>query len=125
MRNRGFGELESVIMDRIWDRDAPTTVREIFDEMVRHREIAYTTVMSTMDNLHTKGWLERERDGKAYRYWATLTREQHTARLMGEALASGGQTDLVLHHFVEQMDPHESDRLRKALQRLTRKPHRG
>jgi hypothetical protein len=43
-----------------------------------------------MDNLHTKGWLARERDGKAYRYWPTLTREQHSAQLMRAALDEGG-----------------------------------
>ncbi|MCH9729121.1 MAG: BlaI/MecI/CopY family transcriptional regulator, partial [Actinomycetia bacterium] len=71
MRVRGFGELEAVVMDRIWDRDptTPTTVRDVFDQLVTERNIAYTTVMSTMDNLHTKGWLTRERDGKAYQYW--------------------------------------------------------
>lgn len=90
MRVRGFGELEAVVMDRIWDRDGTTTVREIFDELAAEREIAYTTVMSTMDNLHTKGWLERERDGKAYRYWPALTREQHSAQLMREVFDAGG-----------------------------------
>lgn len=66
VRTRGFGELEAVVMDRIWNRgpDTSTTVREIFDELTTERAIAYTTVMSTMDNLHTKGWLARERDGK-------------------------------------------------------------
>jgi predicted transcriptional regulator len=56
VRIRGFGELEAVIMDRIWRRDSaiPTTVRELFDELAAERTIAYTTVMSTMDNLHTK-----------------------------------------------------------------------
>jgi hypothetical protein len=63
VRVRGFGELEAVVMDRIWNRDGTTTVREIFDGLAAEREIAYTTVMSTMDNLHTKGWLARERDG--------------------------------------------------------------
>ena len=117
MRIRGFGELEAVIMDRIWNRDAQksTTVREIFDELAAERDIAYTTVMSTMDNLHTKGWLARERDRKAYHYWATLTREQHSARLMREALHAGGRSDLVLTHFLEQISPQESARLRAAL----------
>ncbi len=117
MRIRGFGELEAVIMDRIWNRgqDTSTTVREVFDELATERDIAYTTVMSTMDNLHTKGWLTRKRDGKAYRYWATLTREQHSARLMREALDGGGRPDLVLSHFVEQIGPEESARLRAAL----------
>jgi predicted transcriptional regulator len=124
VRVRGFGELEAVVMDRIWNQDGTTTVREIFDELAAEREIAYTTVMSTMDNLHTKGWLARERDGKAYRYWPTLTREQHSAQLMREALDGGGRSDLVLSHFLEQISPEESARLRNALQRLARRARR-
>jgi predicted transcriptional regulator len=120
VRIRGFGELEAVIMDRVWSRDSaiPTTVRELFDELATERNIAYTTVMSTMDNLHTKGWLARERDGKAYRYWPTLSREQHSARLMREALDGGGSPELVLQHFVEQIGAEESERLRSVLRRL-------
>jgi predicted transcriptional regulator len=124
VRVRGFGELEAVVMDRIWNQDGTTTVREIFDELAAEREIAYTTVMSTMDNLHTKGWLARERDGKAYRYWPTLTREQHSAQLMREALDGGGRSDLVLSHFLEQISAEESARLRAALQRLARRARR-
>ncbi|CPX19526.1 transcriptional regulator BlaI [Mycobacteroides abscessus subsp. abscessus] len=118
VRSRGFGELETVVMDRVWDRGADTTtVREVFDELAADRDIAYTTVMSTMDNLHTKGWLQRERDGKAYRYWAALTREQHSARLMSQALDAGGKPDLVLTHFLAQIGPQESERLRAMLRR--------
>ncbi len=126
MRARGFGELEAVIMDRIWDRgpDMSVTVRDVFDQLVAERDIAYTTVMSTMDNLHTKAWLRRERDGKAYRYWAILSREEHGARLMREALERGGRHDLVLSHFVEQIGPEESAGLREALRRLSRRTER-
>jgi predicted transcriptional regulator len=124
VRVRGFGELEAVVMDHIWDRDGTTTVREIFDELAAKREIAYTTVMSTMDNLHTKGWLARERDGKAYRYWPTLIREQHSAQLMREVFDAGGCSELVLSHFLEQISPEESARLRHALQRLARRTRR-
>ncbi|MEV0947445.1 BlaI/MecI/CopY family transcriptional regulator [Rhodococcus sp. NPDC049939] len=118
MRVRGFGELEAVVMDRIWDRAAATTVREIFDEVSEHRELAYTTVMSTMDNLYRKGWLAREKTGKAFSYWPTLTREEHSARLMRDAFEGGGRTDLVMAHFVEQISDEESASLRAALQRL-------
>jgi predicted transcriptional regulator len=125
VRIRGFGELEAVIMERLWRRDPePTTVREIFDELAAERTIAYTTVMSTMDNLHTKGWLARARDGKAYRYWPTLSREQHSARLMREALNAGGRPDLVLQHFVEHMTAEESTRLRAALRALSKGANR-
>ncbi|WP_369829813.1 MULTISPECIES: BlaI/MecI/CopY family transcriptional regulator [Mycobacteriaceae] len=127
VRARGFGELEAVIMERIWNRgpETTTTVREIFEELAAERDIAYTTVMSTMDNLHSKGYLARERDGKAYRYWPTLTREQHSASLMRQALNSGGQPDLVLSYFLEQIGPQESARLRAALRRPRKRAAKG
>ncbi|ORA39299.1 BlaI/MecI/CopY family transcriptional regulator [Mycobacterium aquaticum] len=126
MRTRGFGELEAVVMDRIWNHNPETvTVRDIFDELAAERQIAYTTVMSTMDNLHGKGWLQRERDGRAYRYWPVMTREEHSAQLMREALDGGGRSDLVLNYFIEQIDPAESDRLREALRRLARRTSRA
>lgn len=122
-RVRGFGELEASIMDRLWNRgpDADTTVRDIFDELSVERRIAYTTVMSTMDNLFRKGWLARDRDGKAYRYRATMTREQRSANLMRDAFQAGGDADLVLNFFLDQISDEESARLRAALRKASRR----
>jgi predicted transcriptional regulator len=116
---RGFGELESVIMHLVWDHDSPVTVRELLGELRQERAIAYTTVMSTMDNLHRKGWLDRVKDGKAYRYTATASREKYSAQLMREALDGGGDTEAVLSHFVAQMGGEESEVLRSVVRRLT------
>jgi len=102
-------------MHRVWEHDGPVTVREIFDELSKTRPIAYTTVMSTMDNLHRKDWLARERDGKAYRYTAVASREEYSARLMGEALAAAGDTEAVLSHFVAAMDGGQAEALRAVL----------
>jgi predicted transcriptional regulator len=115
---RGFGELEAVVMDRVWDHDGPVTVRDLFDELREARPIAYTTVMSTMDNLHRKGWLARERDGKAYRYTAVASREEYSARLMREALAEAGDAEAVLSHFVASMDGDQAEALRAVLDRF-------
>ena len=115
----GFGDLEAVIMHRVWDHADPVTVRELFDELQQERVIAYTTVMTTMDNLHRKGWLARVKEGKAYRYTATASREEYSARLMREALDDGGDTQVVLSHFVAQMDGEESEVLRAVMRRLT------
>jgi predicted transcriptional regulator len=114
----GFGDLEAVLMQLVWDSGHPVTVRELFDGLRQERAIAYTTVMSTMDNLHRKGWLERVKDGKAYRYTPTASREEYSARLMAEALAGGGDTEAVLSHFVAQMDGEESEVLREVVRRL-------
>ena len=115
---RGFGDLEAVIMDRAWERGEPVTVRELFEELAAERTIAYTTVMSTMDNLHRKGWLDRVREGKAYRYTPTASREEYSVGLMREALADGGDAEVVLSHFVAQIGSRESDALRSALRKL-------
>src|SRR6201990_2169451 len=117
---RGFGDLEAVIMNRVWEHGRPVTVRELFDELSAERAIAYTTVMSTMDTLHRKGWLDRVKEGKAYRYTATASRAEYSARLMREALADGGDVELVLGHFVEQIGSGESDALRSVLGKLRR-----
>ncbi len=118
----GFGELEAVLMHRIWDHGGTLTVRDLFEELRAERNIAYTTVMSTMDNLHRKGWLARERDGKAYRYTPVASREEYSARLMREAMAEAGDTEAVLSHFVAQMDGTESAALRSVLAKLGRRP---
>ena len=115
---RGFGDLETVVMHRVWQHDGPVTVRELFDELRQERTIAYTTVMSTMDNLHRKGWLARIKAGKAYQYTATASQEEYSARLMREALDGGGDAELVLSHFVAQMGGAESDLLRDVVRKL-------
>jgi predicted transcriptional regulator len=115
---RGFGDLEAVIMDRVWEHADPVTVRELHDELSAERVIAYTTVMSTMDNLHRKGWLNRVKEGKAYRYSPSASREEYSARLMREALADGGDTEVVLSHFLAQIDGDESEALRSVLSKL-------
>jgi predicted transcriptional regulator len=115
---RGFGDLESVIMQMVWDHGRPVTVRELFDQLSQDRVIAYTTVMSTMDNLHRKGWLTRVKEGKAYRYTATASREEYSARLMREALAVGRDTEAVLSHFVAEIGGDESEVLRNVVRKL-------
>jgi predicted transcriptional regulator len=115
---RGFGDLEAVIMTRVWDRGIRVTVRDLVDELQRERPIAYTTVMTTMDNLHRKGWLARVKDGKAYQYTATASRAEYSARLMREALDGGGDAEMVLSHFVAQMGGPEAELLRDVVRRL-------
>src|SRR5258708_39850242 len=65
---RQLGELEAVIMDRLWEWGRPALVREVLDDLRKDRPLAYTTVMTVMENLHRKGWLRRDRDGRAWRY---------------------------------------------------------
>lgn len=115
MQQRGFGDLEATVMERVWDREDGVTVRQVFEELADTRQIAYTTVLSTLDNLHRKGWVRREREGKAYRYWPMMTREERSANLMRAAFSDGGDREAVLAFFVEQMTAEESAQLKAAL----------
>jgi predicted transcriptional regulator len=112
---RRFGELEAVIMDRLWERGRPMLVREMVDVLHDDRTPAYTTVMTVMENLNRKGWLRRERDGRAWRYEPTGSRSGYTAALMNDALATSADHRTALAHFALQMSPHDAALLRQAL----------
>jgi predicted transcriptional regulator len=112
---RVFGELEAVVMDQLWSLGGQATVREVFERLREARSIAYTTVLSTMDNLHRKGYLTREREGKAYRYHTVLSHAEHSASLMREAMSTDADRQAVLSHFVGAMSEDELARLRQIL----------
>ncbi|HTA09425.1 MAG TPA: BlaI/MecI/CopY family transcriptional regulator [Streptosporangiaceae bacterium] len=122
---RRFGELEAVIMERLWERGRPALVREILEDLSQDRAIAYTTVMTVMDNLHRKGWLRRERDGRAWRYEPTGSRSGYTAALMNEALETSADRRRALAHFALQMSPHDAAVLRDALDQALHESETG
>ena len=122
---RRFGELEAVIMDRLWELGRPVLVREMVDDLRPERALAYTTVMTVMDNLYRKGWLRRERDGRAWRYEPTGSRSGYTAALMNDALDTSTDRRTALAHFALQMSPQDAALLRDALDRALGQPETG
>lgn len=112
---RGLGELESAIMDRLWSYHRPASVRNVLEDLRRERDIAYTTVMTVMDKLHTKGLLRRKAVGRAYVYETVASKEAYTAELMRNTLASSGNQAATLVHFLERLTPEESAALDAAL----------
>jgi predicted transcriptional regulator len=115
-RSRPFGDLEAAVMDLLWSAGRPLVVRDVVELMQPDRSPAYTTVMTVMDNLHRKGWLRRDRDGRAWRYEPALTRQAYTAQLMHEALAVSDDRAGVLARFVEEINPDDAAALAAALQ---------
>jgi predicted transcriptional regulator len=122
---RQFGELEAVIRGRLWQRGRPALVREVLDDLREDRPLAYTTVMTVMENLHRKGWLRRDRDGRAWRYEPTSSRSAYTAALMSDALATSTDRRIALAHFVLQMSPHDAALLQQALNQAHLRPGEG
>ncbi|HWG98749.1 MAG TPA: BlaI/MecI/CopY family transcriptional regulator [Pilimelia sp.] len=109
-----LGDLERAVMDVLWDRGGPATVREVADAL-DGRPLAYTTVMTVLDRLAGKGMVDRERVGRAWRYRPAASREAHIARLMLDALDLTGSRDAALVRFARSVTGSEAEVLRAAL----------
>jgi len=114
----GVGPLEAEVLACVWEHEpAPVTVREVHEELRTQREIAYTTVMTVLQNLTKKGRLARDISTPAYRYRAAQPAEQ----IRGEALDSAirvlyrGRTPLAVGRLLgleNQLGPVELEALR-------------
>ncbi len=102
-------------MTRVWARNKPVTVREVLQELQQDRAIAYTTVMTVLDNLYRKGWVRRTQEGRAYRYEAVSTRAAYSAVLMNEAWSESDNPAAALVAFFSMMSPEQLPALRDAL----------
>jgi predicted transcriptional regulator len=79
MANPGLGPLERRVMDLLWSGDE-RSVRDVCDQF--GPDVAYTTLMTTLDRLFKKGLLTRRKVGRAYHYTAATSRdgfEHHVA----------------------------------------------
>ncbi|TLS40817.1 BlaI/MecI/CopY family transcriptional regulator [Streptomyces montanus] len=112
---RPLGELEDAVMTRVWKWNRPVTVREVLEDLQQERSIAYTTVMTVLDNLHQKGWVRREAEGRAYRYEAVSTRAAYAAALMNEAWSQSDNQAAALVAFFGMMSPEQREALRDAV----------
>jgi len=97
-----LGPLEANIIETIWcSKKRPITVREVLDELKKKRQVAYTTVMNTMDRLYEKGLLDRQiekgRGGTYlyYVYWPKLEKEKFKETAIRQVL------DSLLNNFDE------------------------
>ena len=110
-----FGDLEAAIMDVMWAAGRPLRVREVADELNQNRPLAFNTVQTVMENLFHKGWLNRQKNGRAYCYVTARSREDYVAGLMGEALSVARDPAATLMRLVEDLQPSEVAQLRMAL----------
>ncbi|MFC9927269.1 BlaI/MecI/CopY family transcriptional regulator [Streptomyces sp. NPDC127190] len=102
-------------MTRVWKWNRPVTVREVLEDLQQERSIAYTTVMTVLDNLHQKGWVRREAEGRAYRYEAVSTRAAYAAALMNDAWSQSDNPAAALVAFFGMMSEEQRQALSDAV----------
>ncbi len=108
-----FGPLEWRVLEALWDYGTEASVRDL---QPRFSEIAYTTLMTTLDRLHRKGVLDRTKDGRAFRYSPCHSRADLETSLAAGALRAaldGDQASLrpLMSFFVDAVGDRDHDLL--------------
>jgi predicted transcriptional regulator len=116
-----LGPLEADIMEVVWAHEE-VTVRDVHRALSGQRDIAYTTVMTTLGRLADKGFLRRIESQPAHRYLPLVSEEQYAASTVHSVV------DWLVSHFpdpavayfvdrVEREDEKVIERLREAIER--------
>ena len=91
------------------------SVREVLSLVNADRDLAYSTVMTVLDNLHRKNMVLRKKSGRAWLYVPAASRSVYTAELMEQALDFSPDRGSALLRFVEQLPEAEVAQLRRVL----------
>jgi predicted transcriptional regulator len=107
-----LGPLEQRLLEQIW-ACGNATVRELLESS--DLDIAYTTVMTTLDRLYKKRLLLREAEGRAFRYSPRFTQEElqrvAAGRAISQLLDSSSANTLPLSYLVEAVSEHDTQLL--------------
>lgn len=100
-----LGPLETDVMETAW-RLGDATVRDVHAELADRRDLAYTTIMTTMARLAAKGLLERDTSGLAHRYRPTVSREEYARSTVTSVVDWLVQSfpEPAMSYFVEKID---------------------
>jgi predicted transcriptional regulator len=114
-----FGTLELRVLEALWAGDDAQSVRDL---QPRFPGVAYTTLMTTLDRLHRKGVLDRQKAGRAFVYRPRYTREVLRSHVASEALQAvfgdrASELTPILSFFVETISREDRESL-DALERL-------
>ncbi len=104
-----LGELERKTLEEVW-RQNEVCVRDV--SAAFGFELAYTTLMTTLDRLYKKGFLVRRKSGRAFLYAARFSEQElergFAQNIIGNLLsAATGKTEPVLSCIIEAVSEHD------------------
>ena len=113
----GIGSLEADILAIIWERQQ-ATVRDVYETLREQRQIAYTTVMTVMNNLVKKELLTQDRTSIAYVYTPAIPGNEVASTILDSAVARlfRGRSNIALSHLLglkRDLDPRQAGQLRE------------
>ncbi len=119
-----FGTLELRVLEALWRRPAGASVRDL---QIEFPGAAYTTLMTTMDRLHRKGVLDREKFGRAFVYRTRYSRQEMETGAAARAVSSllgHGNAQPILSCLVDAVSDYDA-RLLDELERLVQAKRRA
>jgi len=125
-----LGPLEANVIGVIWNSEKkPVRVREVYEKLKQKKDIAYTTVMSTMDRLYDKDLLDRRiekgKGGLFYVYWPRLEEQNFKKSAVREVINSLIENfgEIVTSYLAEEAtsDEQELKALREQVENIIKK----
>ena len=116
-RSTTLTDQELEIMKIVWQLEK-ASVRDVYEDVRERRPVAYTTVMTMMNTLETKGYLKKHLDGRAFRYRPAVPEQRVIGAMVRdfvERVFDGGAAALLTHLVSESS---LSDDERRELRRL-------
>ncbi len=115
-----FGELQRAVIEVVWEL-GEASVRQVWKRLCRKKELAYTTILTSMQRLERAGWLKHRVEGKKNVYLPTRTRAQAGAKSVRKFVQGmfNGNALLLFRQLVEQGEL--SDEELQELQKLINK----
>lgn len=116
-----LGGTEMEVLREVWALGS-ATARQVHDQILPRRRVAYTTVMTVLKNLADKGYLRYEPDGTAYVYSAARPAEEVQASLLSGILDKvfGGSAASLVQALAQQetLSATERDEIRRLIDNL-------
>jgi predicted transcriptional regulator len=105
-----LGELQRAVMEIVWAR-GEASVHDVRERLSKRKELAYTTILTTLQKLEKAGWLGHRSEGKSYVYVPTRSREQAGAGSVKRFLKQVFEGDAVamFQHLIRESDLSEED----------------
>lgn len=97
------GNLEQEIMNTLWSANQPLKPAEVLEAL--QGELAYTTVMTILQRLYKKGLLKREKEGNAFKYRPSLSKDEHARDSLDQVYEGilNAYGPLAISHFLKSI----------------------
>ncbi len=111
---------EYAVLKLLWEH-GPLTVREIREKLTGREEIPYTSVLSLVQLMEKKGYLQHKSEGKTYRYSARVRKEAMVRRVLRDFVGRffDGSPEALVKGLVEtsELDPEAWEQLNQEIQK--------